>query len=433
LTEDLEKGIVDASTFVRGVLTMRDRYTHICQEAFRLEKKTVKRLKESFEHFLNADGQRSASCLATYVDELLRSGLKGASVADTNTAINKVILFFRYLSDKDIFECYYKQFLAKRLLAGRSVSDEAERTMVSQLKAECGYQYTSKFEGMFIDLKVSKEIRDAFKRSQQARAIKSVDLEVDVLTTGYWPSQNVPCCVLPQKVQDSTQQFSEFYLQKYTGRKLSWHTSTGTAEMRATFGKDTNKLRRHDLCVSTYQMCILMLFNDKLTWTLAEIKEQTEIPDMKELRRHLISLCTPKHRILRKGSKGKGISGDDDTFTYNPDYTSKMKRVKIPLVSMKEDISTDKKLGVGVGGNQSNAIPLAVEEDRRHQVEAAVVRVMKARKTLHHNNLIAEVSKQLSVRFIPAPQFIKKRIESLIEREYLERSENDHRLYNYVA
>jgi cullin 3 len=58
---------------------------------------------------------------------------------------------------------------------------------------------------------------------------------------------------------------------------------------------------------------------------------------------------------------------------------------------------------------------------------------MKARKSLHHNDLIAEVSKQLSTRFVPTPQFIKKRIESLIEREYLERKDDDRRVYQYVA
>ena len=55
------------------------------------------------------------------------------------------------------------------------------------------------------------------------------------------------------------------------------------------------------------------------------------------------------------------------------------------------------------------------------------------RKALQHNNLIAEVTKQLSSRFVPAPQLIKKRIESLIEREYLERSKDDSRVYNYLA
>jgi cullin 3 len=180
-------------------------------------------------------------------------------------------------------------------------------------------------------------------------------------------------------------------------------------------------------------MCILLLFNNKDVLTLGQIRSETHIPDQ-ELRRHLISLCTPKHRILKKGSKGKGISSDDDTFAFNVDYASKLKRVRIPLVkdSMVTRGSDDAAASAAVAGTDG-AIPLPVEEDRRHLVEAAVVRIMKARKALHHNDLIAEVTRQLSVRFNPAPQFIKKRIESLIEREYLERSTEDHRVYSYVA
>ena len=45
----------------------------------------------------------------------------------------------------------------------------------------------------------------------------------------------------------------------------------------------------------------------------------------------------------------------------------------------------------------------------------------------------AEVSRQLSARFVPDPQSVKKRIESLIEREYLERDEKDRKLYQYLA
>lgn len=45
---------------------------------------------------------------------------------------------------------------------------------------------------------------------------------------------------------------------------------------------------------------------------------------------------------------------------------------------------------------------------------------MKARRTEIHNNLIAEVTKQITL-FKPDPSFIKTQIETLIEREYLER------------
>lgn len=66
-------------------------------------------------------------------------------------------------------------------------------------------------------------------------------------------------------------------------------------------------------------------------------------------------------------------------------------------------------------------------------VEAAIVRIMKTRKQMQHNQLIAEVTRQMTGRFTPTPQLIKLRIESLIEREYLQRSAADRRLYNYLA
>lgn len=436
LTADQVSGQSDPPAFVRGVLQLRDKFANIVETSFRGEKKAAKRMRESFEDFLNTDA-RAASCLAVYVDELLRVSLRGATEEQVNAELQKAIVVFRYLSDKDVFESFYKQHLAKRLLGNRSVSDDAERAMVSLLKAECGYQFTTKLEGMFNDMRISRETRDKYKshkRQQEMNgdADKGIDIEVDVLTTGYWPSQNVPPCTLPVAVQEAIDRFSTFYLDKHTGRKLSWQTSAGAAELRASFGD-----RRHELCVSTYQMCILLLFNDADTLTLGQIRTQTHIPDQ-ELRRHLISLCTPKNRILKKGSKGKGITSDDDTFTFNKDYTSKLKRVRIPLVketsiASKNDGAAAPEASSATTSAIDGTVPVAVEEDRRHLVEAAIVRIMKARKALNHNDLIAEVTKQLSIRFSPSPQFIKKRIESLIEREYLERSESEHRVYNYVA
>jgi cullin 3 len=66
-------------------------------------------------------------------------------------------------------------------------------------------------------------------------------------------------------------------------------------------------------------------------------------------------------------------------------------------------------------------------------IDAAIVRIMKTRKSMQHNNLIAEVTKQVGNRFPATPQMIKKCTEGLIEREYLEREQSDRRLYNYLA
>ncbi|KAH9972784.1 cullin 3, isoform CRA_b [Lactifluus volemus] len=57
---------------------------------------------------------------------------------------------------------------------------------------------------------------------------------------------------------------------------------------------------------------------------------------------------------------------------------------------------------------------------------------MKSRKHMTHNDLVNEATRQLSSRFLPNPLNIKKRIEAVIEREYLERCE-DRKSYNYLA
>jgi cullin 3 len=80
-----------------------------------------------------------------------------------DAVLDKTITVFRYLTDKDVFERYYKGHLAKRLLLGRSVSDDAERGMLAKLKVECGYQFTQKLEGMFHDMRISTDTMDAYR------------------------------------------------------------------------------------------------------------------------------------------------------------------------------------------------------------------------------------------------------------------------------
>jgi cullin-4 len=72
-----------------------------------------------------------------------------------------------------------------------------------------------------------------------------------------------------------------------------------------------------------------------------------------------------------------------------------------------------------------------VFQDRQYQVDAAIVRIMKMRKSLLHNQLVSEVVAQL--KFPIKPGDIKKRIESLIDRDYLARDEQNANQFNYLA
>jgi len=379
-------------------------------------------LKQAFEGFLNRD-TRTAQYLSLFVDDMFRKGLKGmSSDVEIDTSLEQVVTIFRFLQDKDVFEAFYKQHLARRLLNGRSLSDEAEKTMISKLKSECGHLYTSKLEGMFQDMKQSEELVKQYK-THTASSAAAIELKVSVLTSGFWPNATVPPCILPPDAADACQKFETFYLAKHTGRRLSWQPNQGTVDLKALMPKS-----RHELNVTTYQMALLVLFNQHPTLTMGQIASKTQIP-ADELKRHLMSLyVNPKCRVLVREAAGEREKSkepqDEDTFVVNPQFECKLYRVKVPLVQLKAPIEEVVK---------HEAIPQAVEEDRKHLIEAVVVRIMKSRKTLDHNQLVMETTRHLQSRFQPTPLMIKQRIEKLIEREYLERCQSDRKKYNYLA
>lgn len=227
----------DAILFVKQILELKEKFDEIIHLSMKDEKKIYKRLKESFETFVNKDN-RAASYLASYIDELFRNDtlLQTNNEEEIEVNLEKVMVIFRYISDKDIFENFYKMLLSKRLLSGRIISDEIERAMIAKLKAECGYQFTSKLEGMFMDMNISKSVLDDYKRSNfylTGLASGSIDFEVQLLTTGYWPLQTPQSNLdLPLQFQDCCRRFSGFYTERNSGRKLTWMTNMGQVDVK---------------------------------------------------------------------------------------------------------------------------------------------------------------------------------------------------------
>ena len=408
----------DPVDFVQRLLQLRDKQEALIMRSFSGDKSFQLAVNQAFEHFINLNA-RSPEYISLFMDDKLRKGLKGCTEDEAEAVLDRAISLFRYLSEKDVFEKYYKQHLAKRLLHGRSTSDDAERSLLVKLRTECGYQFTSKLESMFTDIRTSRDTMADFKAHlAAAKASLGLDLTVQVLTTGAWPSSGgvQRACTLPREVDRCCDEFRAFYLSAYSGRRLAWQTGMGTAELRATFGA-----KRHEISCSTHQMVVLLLFNDAEKLTFEEIAAATIIPEA-ELKRVLQSLaCVKGKNVLRKEPMSKEIS-PGDVFSVNDSFTSKLYKVKIGTVAAQRENEVER------GETRER-----VEEDRKPQIEAAIVRVMKARRILGHNEMVAEVTRQLSARFNPAPAMIKKRIESLIEREYIERDAQDRTLYRYVA
>ena len=107
-------------------------------------------VKASMEHAINVRASRPAELVAKFVDAKLRTGNKGGgSETEIEAVLDRVMVIFRYIQGKDVFEAFYKKDLAKRLLLGKSASFDLEKLMLAKLKTECGSSFTTKVRGAF--------------------------------------------------------------------------------------------------------------------------------------------------------------------------------------------------------------------------------------------------------------------------------------------
>ncbi|CAK9175952.1 unnamed protein product [Ilex paraguariensis] len=401
--------------FVRKVIELHDKYMAYVNDCFANHSLFHKALKEAFEVFCNkvVAGCSSAELLASYCDNILKKGgsekLSDEAIEET---LDKVVKLLAYISDKDLFAEFYRKKLSRRLLFDKSANEDHERLILTKLKQQCGGQFTSKMEGMVTDLTLAKDNQNNFQDylSNNPIANPGIDLTVTVLTTGFWPSYKSSDLSLPAEMVKCVEVFKEFYQTKTKHRKLTWIYSLGTCNINSKFDQ-----KPIELIVGTYQAAALLLFNASDRLSYSDIKTQLNLAD-EDLVRLLQSLSCAKYKILIKEPNTRTVSPTDN-FEFNSKFTDRMRRIRIPLPPVDE----------------RKKVVEDVDKDRRYAIDASIVRIMKSRKVLGHQQLVMECVEQLSRMFKPDFKAIKKRIEDLITRDYLERDKENPNLFKYLA
>ncbi|KAI6353891.1 hypothetical protein MCOR25_008843 [Pyricularia grisea] len=403
---------LEPKVYVDALLEVHTQYQGLVKRAFNDEPEFTRSLDNACREFVNRNdvcksgSNKSPELLAKYTDVLLRKSGSAVEEEELENTLSQIMTVFKYIEDKDVFQKFYSRMLARRLVHTNSSSDDAETSMISKLKEACGFEYTNKLQRMFQDMQISKDLNTGFREHAEKSEMKVLDSQYAILGTGFWPLQ-VPNTAFnpPAVISEDCERFTRFYKNKHDGRKLTWLWQLCKGEVRATYCKQSKA--PYTFQVSMYQMAILLMFNDGDRHTHEEIASTTSMNS--ETMDPVLGLLLKARVLLADSDK----PGPGTTYSLNYDFKSKKVRVNLNIglktEQKQEEVETNK----------------TIEEDRKLLLQSAIVRIMKARKRMKHNQLVSETIGQIKGRFVPKIPDIKKCIEILLDKEYLERLEDD--------
>lgn len=465
LLSESEDSSVNPQKYVDTLLQIHDKYINLVKASFNNHPDMRKALDTACRYYINknpitttvkAKGAKTRPAktpelLAKYSDSLLRKSNKHAEVTNLDSALNNVMTILQFVDEKDAFEKTYTQTLARRLVNGTSLSSDAETNMVTKLKDIRGSDYTNKLQRMFQDITVSEEMRSQFKEFLENSDTKSLgEFTPMVLADSYWPLPKFNGDFkVPSSLEAIKSKFELYYTGKHNGRKLQWLWNFSKGELRTSFSRKVKT--PFTFQVSIIQMAILLPFNNALEYTCEQLKEITLVDD-DVFKGSLMPIIKAKILLVSGGSRSESAdSMETEPPMENGDKEEDPKKKKKPSSSVNEALvgapGTKYKLNLDFASKkvrinlntvlkseqkrETDEVQKGLLNDRRMFLDACIVRIMKARKDASHLQLIQETMAQASKRFKPSVGDIKKSIESLIEREYLERV--DGKNYRYLA
>ncbi|KAJ7770835.1 Cullin family-domain-containing protein [Mycena maculata] len=370
-------------------------------------------LSDAFTVGFRARRNKPAEMIARHLDKLMRKGQGAMSDAQFDALLNSALGLYRFTDDKDVFRGFYLRALSKRLLLEKSASHDFEAAVLKKLKDQYDPEF-SMGEEMFSDLRLSREAMVEY-HSKLAPDSEGQKLSVMVLKQGAWPySQQSPGVELPPNMQQELNAYAAFYREKHNGRKLHWQQNVATVTMigRFTAGKK-------ELSVSLYQSAILLLFNRSAELSFSEIGVETKLDDPL-LRITLQSLACGKKKVLLKRPPGRDVE-DGDVFQFNDGFVDPRAKVHINSIQAK------------VTPEESKQTQSAIDGERGATLDAAIVRIMKAKKEMKYEKLLNATVDAVKSHFIPDVKTIKERIDKLMEQEYVRRDDDKPQMLFYVA
>lgn len=407
-----EKGMqINEKDKVNDIVRLFDKCNKLVQTTFNNHFLFLKALKDGFESFINQD-IGLAKLLAQHLHKVL---LKSCTLKEEEKTLirTNVMFIYTYLINKDIFEAEYHKYLASRLLDNTSASDVEEKQVIDLFKSISGSSITTKFESMFQDIVLSRNLLSKFKT-------ESIEFDCTVCRLGCWPTQQNTDIPIPLQLTSTVSDFTKFYKTQYPDRSINFDMHFGECELNVTI-ENISKI----VLVSSIQMIILLqVSNSSAPVSVKEIMDKNKLSFV-EVVDHLMSLAHPDFAILQKKPASRDLK-EDHLVRMSPKWSPKVantKRFKVNLISF-DDLKQIQ---------PTNVIDKDIQMNRIFLIESSIVRAMKIKKKLNYNELFFEVQNNLKTRFEVIPNVVRSCIDHLIEQDYMERDEEDRSCFLYIA
>ncbi|OBA24288.1 hypothetical protein METBIDRAFT_77114 [Metschnikowia bicuspidata var. bicuspidata NRRL YB-4993] len=414
---------VSPKVYVHTLIRIYEKFNEVVFNSFKKDPLFIKALDSACRYFVNVNvvakpnpkaSSKSPELLARYADGFLKATGKEADVE--NMTADNLVLVLKYIEDKDVFENHYRRLLAKRLINSNTKSDELEEGILQKLQEGNSLEFTSKITKMFQDMKSSEDLKT------RVREIIGFETSVGdfsplILAQSMWPflhNEDYSLRIAPA-LQRTLDVVEEEYSKKHNGRNLQWLWNHGKTEVKANLARKGKP--PFIFTVSNVQLMILLAFNDETTHTYLSLKETVGVAQ-NVLDAHLSPFV--KFKLLEQTPAApQQMSEPQTTFTIVGEYKSK--KLKVNFVST---IRTEQK-------QEEDETSREIDESRKNYLTASIVRIMKARKTMKHNDLVNEVLVQAHSRFKAKLIDLKRAIEYLLDKEYIARREGD--TFEYLA
>lgn len=425
LSEYTRSVVTDAETskepvaFVASLLDMQSKFDTLLRDAFGRDKVLQEVMRRCLADGLNLQDS-VAKLLVDYVDALLRKGglPEPPEESQVEGRLDDLITLYVHLKDKDVFNHYYKRAVSGRMLGEKSISDYLEQAFVSKVKLNCGASHVRDVETMLQDVKLSDDLVVQYGQTHHPQGEDQPALSFRILNERVWPSYRIgEPLLLPPELAVCLDQLTSFYDGVRAASSggsggshtvVRWVVEKCKAEIVPNYGRFTRvKTRPLRMEVDAYQAAILLLFNRpgvnaEVGLTLVEIASMLNL-DLETARRYAMSLSLNKYKALRKSDeKAKKTVGDAETLRPNEKLAMAIidKKTKRPRPRVSFPVPKSKSLKT----EEDDVVNMAVQEERKYAIEAAVVRSMKMNRTMKASELVLSVVQQLAYLFKAEPK-----------------------------